>query len=520
MKTPDRLIYEHRDTVFTREAISFVIDLVKKFSPQIQNVLYARKQQQSLFDAGVLPNFLTQTKHIRDSEWKVAPIPADLLDRRVEITGPVERKMIINALNSGANVFMADFEDSNSPTWDNVIQGQINLMDAVRRTISFTNEAGKEYKLNAKTAVLMVRPRGWHLIEKHFEVDGKPAPASLFDFGFYFFHNAKELMAHGTAPYFYLPKIETHKEARLWNDVFKYAQKKLDIPVGTIRATVLIETITAAFEIDEILWELREHSSGANMGRYDYIFSFIKKFANNPNFILPDRSQITMDKAFLNAYCKLLIQTCNKRGIHAIGGMAAQIPIKNDPIANEKALEKVRIDKLREVKLGASGAWVAHPGLVSVVRDIFDQNMKGFNQINRQFDYVITQEQLLEVHQGTRTEDGLRYNIRICIIYLESWFRGVGCVPIYNLMEDLATANLSFAQIWQWLHNKVSVDGTILDLPRFQKIAAEELIQVEKEVGERFTTGKFQKAYNLFMEVSTSPFFVQFLTTVGYDLLE
>jgi malate synthase len=521
MNTSSKLIYEHRDTLFTREAVSFVIDLITQFSPRIQDLLEARRQRQQLFDAGLLPDFLPQTKHIRESEWKVAPIPVDLLDRRVEITGPVDRKMIINALNSGANVFMADFEDSNSPTFFNIVQGQINLMDAVRRTISFTNEAGKEYKLNDKTAVLMVRPRGWHLVEKHFQVDGKSAPAALFDFGFYFFHNAKELMARGTAPYFYLPKMESHKEARLWNDVFVYAQEKLNIPVGTVRATCLIETLPASFEIDEILWELKDHSAGANMGRWDYMFSFIKKFAKNPKFILPDRSQVTMDKAFLSAYCKLLVQTCHKRGAHAMGGMAAQIPIKNDPEANEAAMEKVRADKLREVLMGCDGTWSCHPALVSIVREVFDQHMPQPNQIEKVPDYVITQEQLLEVHQGSRTEVGLRHNIRVGIQYLESWLRGVGCVPIYNLMEDCATSEISRAQVWQWVHYQVMVDGAPLTLERFQNIVSEEMDQIVKEVGNiKYSTGEFQRARSLFMELSISNSFQDFLTIAAYDLLD
>jgi malate synthase len=506
--------------VETKEAVQFVVDLVRQFSPRVKSLLEARQKRQRLFDFGFVPSFLAQTKNIRESDWKVAPIPVELQDRRVEITGPVERKMIINALNSGANVFMADFEDSNSPTWENVIQGQINMMDAVRRTISFTNEAGKEYRLNEKTAVLMVRPRGWHLVEKHFQVDGKSVPASLFDFGFYFFHNAKELMARGSAPYFYLPKMEAHEEARLWNDVFVYAQEKLQVPVGTIRATCLIETITAAFEMDEILWELKDHSAGLNCGRWDYMFSFIKKFSENPKYILPDRAQVTMDKAFLDAYVRLLIQTCHRRGVHAMGGMAAQIPIKNDPEANEAAMTKVRADKLREVKAGHDGTWVAHPGLISLAREIFDLHMPQPNQIaDVQPDYVVTQEELLQVHQGTRTEVGLRHNIRIGIQYLEAWLRGVGCVPIYNLMEDAATAELSRAQVWQWLHHRATVDGEALSLERFEKIANEEMNQIEKEVGPKFVMGQFQKAYEIFIELSTSYFFKDFLTVAAYDLL-
>jgi len=514
------LMIESAEKVFSVEAIVFVSDLVRTFSIRVNGLLELRKMHQQLFDLGGLPHFLDKTKSIRESEWKVAPIPNDLQDRRVEITGPVERKMIINALNSGANVFMADFEDSCSPTWDNIVQGQVNLMDAVQHTISFTNEAGKEYKLNDKTAVLMVRPRGWHLVEKHFKVDGKAAPASLFDFGFYFFHNAKELIACGTAPYFYLPKMESHEEAQLWNDVFIYAQQQLNIPVGTIRATCLIETITAAFEMDEILWELKDHSAGLNMGRWDYIFSFIKKFAENPAFILPDRATITMDTAFLDAYCRLLVQTCHKRSIHAMGGMAAQIPIKNDSVANEAAMEKVRVDKLREVKLGCDGSWASHPGLVSIIKDIFDKYMPEPNQI-KQLDLqpIIREAHLLQPHQGARTEIGLRYNIRVGIIYLESWLRGIGCVPIYNLMDDMATCEVARSHIWQWLHHQVTVDGSQLTLSRFQQIAADELLKIEQDIGMKFVSGKFAEAYKLFIDVSISPQFKDFLTLPAYDLL-
>lgn len=513
---------EQAEQVCSTEAVTFITNLVKEFTPRVQEILQDRQVRQKQFDAGDLPNFLVETKNIRQSDWKVAPIPDDLLDRRVEITGPVERKMIINALNSGANVFMADLEDSCSPTWENIIQGQVNLMDAVRKTISFTNDAGKEYKLNNKTAVLMVRPRGWHMVEKHFTVDEKAVSASLFDFGLYFFHNARELINGGTAPYFYLPKMESHLEARLWNDVFVYAQQQLNIPVGTIRATCLIETICAAFEMDEILWELKDHSSGLNMGRWDYMFSFIKKFSKNPNFVLPDRAQVTMDKAFLDAYVRLLIDTCHKRGIHAMGGMSAQIPIKNDPIANEAAMAKVRTDKLREVVYGCDGAWVAHPGMVQLVREIFDRHMPRANQIidlRGQLTREITQSQLLQVHSGTRTEVGLRHNIRVGIQYLEAWLRGVGCVPIHNLMEDAATAELSRAQVWQWLHHQVEVDGKVLTTERFDTILAEELEQIEKEVGERFNIGNFSEAVGLFTILTVSPTFNDFLTLTAYDHL-
>ena len=374
--------------ILTPQATRFLTRLALEFEPRRNKLLKLRQVRQREIDAGALPGFLPETAHIRHTEWKVAPIPQDLLDRRVEITGPVDRKMIINALNSGANVFMADFEDSNSPTWANNLEGQANLRDAVARTISFLSPDGKSYDLNPRVATLLVRPRGWHLVEKHFLVDGKPISGSLFDFGLYFFHNANQLIANGTGPYFYLPKMESHLEARLWNDVFCFAQDELGIPRGTIRATVLIETILAAFEMDEILYELREHSSGLNCGRWDYIFSFIKKFRNRPDFVLPDRSVVTMEKHFLKSYVELLIQTCHRRGIHAMGGMAAQIPIKNDPIANEKALEKVRQDKLREVNAGHDGTWVAHPGLVPIAKEVFDARMKEANQIGRPHEQV------------------------------------------------------------------------------------------------------------------------------------
>jgi malate synthase len=493
--------------VLTDEAINFVVDLVEKFSPRVKSILGLRQLM-----AGKRPSFLAYSSYIRESDWTVAPLPADLLDRRVEITGPTDRKMIINALNSGANVFMADLEDSNSPTWENMMQGQINLMDAVRRTIIFTSEAGKLYQLNEKTAVLMVRPRGWHLVEKHFLVNDQPIPGALLDFGLYFFHNAKELMARGTAPYFYLPKMENHLEAKLWNDIFTYAQAKLGIPVGTIKATCLIETISAAFEMNEILWELKDHSAGLNCGRWDYIFSFIKRFAKDPNFILPDRSQLTMDKGFLNAYVRLLIQTCHRRNVHAMGGMAAQIPIKNDEMANKKALAKVASDKMREVQAGHDGTWVAHPGLVSLARDIFDHDMPASNQIQKIPSYVVTEADLLTVQEGTYTEEGLRHNIRVGVIYLESWLNGNGCVPIYNLMEDAATAELSRAQVWQGIYHQVIIGDKPLTKELFLQILDEEMNNIQK--GNRFL-----EARELFIKLSTAPEFEEFLTLIAYNNL-
>src|SRR6266436_3666929 len=447
--------------ILTPEARAFLSKLAARFEPRRQELLARRRTVQQDIDNGKLPDFLPETAGIRQRDWTVAPIPKDLCDRRVEITGPVDRKMIINALNSGANVFMADFEDSNSPTWNNNIEGQHNLRDAVRGTIRYESPEGKRYQVGPNPATLFVRPRGWHLDEKHFLVDGKPISASLFDFGLFFFHNAAALLSKGTGPYFYLPKMESHLEARLWNDVFCFAQDELGIPRGSIRATVLIETILAAFEMDEILYELREHSAGLNCGRWDYIFSFIKKFRNRPDFVLPDRSILTMDKHFLNSYVQLLIQTCHRRGIHAMGGMAAQIPIKNDPEANQSALEKVRQDKLREVRAGHDGTWVAHPGLVPIAKEIFDANMKGTNQVSRRRDGVhVTAKDLLAVTEGPITEEGLRWNIDVGLQYLESWLRGSGCVPIYNLMEDAATAEICRAQVWQWLrHGATLSDG-------------------------------------------------------------
>jgi malate synthase A len=509
---------DKHNRLFTDDAIEFIASLVERFAPRVKEILAARVVKQKAFDAGELPHFRKDTEWIRNSRYVANTIPLDLLDRRVEITGPTDRKMIINALNSGAKVFMADIEDSNSPTWDNVVQGQINLMDAVRKTITFKSSE-KEYKLNDKTAVLMVRPRGWHMVEKHFLADGQPIPAALMDFGLYFHHNIKELMSQGTSAYFYLPKIETMEEARLWDDVFYFAEKHAGIQVGTIRATVLVETITLAFEMDETIWALKDHIVGLNMGRYDYIFSYIKKFANRSDMILPDRSDITMDKAFLHAYCKLLVQTCHKRGIHAIGGMAAQIPVKNDKDANDLAMEKVRQDKMREVRLGASGAWCAHPALVSVVRQIFDWLMPQNNQIIRQFDYTITEAELLEPHKGNRTMNGLRYNIRVGVQYIESWLRGVGCVALYSLMDDLATFELGRSLTWSWLHHNVEVDGVPLTKETVLKTIDEEMLVIQSEVGDRFTTGKFQEAKDLFTKLTLSSKFEEFLTTVAYEQL-
>ena len=474
----------------------FLLSLERRFGERRRELLSARKGRKG-FD------FLPETASIRSADWKIAPVPAVLLDRRVEITGPTDAKMVINALNSGANVFMADCEDSLAPSWENVIGGQEALFKAVRRTLTFESPEGKQYKLNDKTALLFVRPRGWHLEEAHVKVDGRPMSGGLFDFGVFFFHNAKEQLARGAGPFFYLPKLESHLEARLWNEVFLFAQEALGVPRGSIKATVLIETLPAAFEMDEILSELREHSAGLNCGRWDYIFSFIKK---QPDVLLPDRSQLTMDKGFLRAYAQKLIQTCHRRGAHAMGGMAAQIPIKDDPAANELALGRVRADKEREAKDGHDGTWVAHPGLVPVAKAIFDAHVKGQNQLSvlRQ-DVNVTREDLLRVPEGTRTEDGLRHNVRVGVRYLEAWLRGQGCVPLFNLMEDAATAEISRAQVWQQVRHKV------ITVEKLDQVIAEELAGA--------TGGKFTEAKALFRSLSTADQFEEFLTLPAYQRL-
>ncbi len=510
------------EKILTDEALQFVADLVTRFRPRVKELLAARAEVQKRFDAGERPVFLDSTKEIRESDWTVAPLPQDLLDRRVEITGPVDRKMIINALNSGARVFMADLEDSNSPTWHNCIDGQINLFDAVRKEITFTNPVnGKFYELKDDPAVLMVRPRGWHLEEIHILVDDQPAPGGLVDFGLYFFHNAKALLERGSGPYFYLPKLENHKEARLWNDVFVHAQQELGIPNGTIKATVLIETITAAFEMDEILWELKDHSAGLNCGRWDYIFSFIKKFRNDANAVMPDRGEVGMTQPFMKAYTTRVIQICHRRNVHAMGGMAAQIPIKSDPAANEVALNKVRADKEREASDGHDGTWVAHPGLVQLATDIFDKYMPEANQLGKIPDAVVTEEDLLAVPTGKRTLEGLRHNIRVGVQYLEAWLRGVGCVPIYNLMEDAATAEISRTQVWQWLKHGAELDGEVLTKELFVKELECEMAGLRTAVGEdRFDNGQFKRAGEMFSTLCTQDEFVEFLTLPAYQVLD
>ena len=510
--------------ILSPPALRFLADLHREFEGARERLLAARAEQQERYDAGEVPDFRSDTKEIRDDPtWRVNAIPDDLQDRRVEITGPVDRKMIINALNCGANVYMADFEDANSPTWANNIEGQINLKDRWAGQLDFTDpETRKAYTLSDKPAVLIVRPRGWHLTEDHLTVDGEPISGALFDFGLYFFHNAQAQLAAGTRPYFYLPKLETLEEARLWNEVFVFAQERLGIPAGTIRATVLIETLPAAFQMEEILYELREHVAGLNAGRWDYIFSFIKKLAKHENYILPDRSQVVMGEAFLGAYAALLVKTCHSRGAFAMGGMAAQIPIKNDPAANEAAFAKVRADKEREVRDGYDGTWVAHPDLVPVAREVFDRMMPEKNQVSRVRAHVrVLRDDLLKIHDGTKTEEGFRLNIRVGVQYIEAWLRGRGAVPIYNLMEDAATAEISRAQIWQWIRYEAELDdGLIATAKFFERALQEEMERVKQEVGpENYAKGRFPEAIALFRDISLAPEFVEFLTIPAYRLI-
>ena len=512
--------------ILTPAALEFLAELHRRFDGERQRLLSARVERQKRFDRGELPDFLRETKHIRDDDtWNVAPIPADLNDRRVEITGPVDRKMIVNALNSGATHYMADFEDANSPTWANNVEGQINLKDRWAGKIDFTDTRSKKrYAVGPSPAVLIVRPRGWHLPEAHLTVDGKPIAGALFDFGLYFYHNAKAQLAQGTGPYFYLPKLESAREARLWNEVFLFAQEQLGIPPSTIKATVLIETLPAAFEMDEILWELRDHIAGMNAGRWDYIFSFIKTFAKSrePRFVLPDRSQVVMGEAFLGAYASLLVRTCHRRGAHAMGGMAAQIPIKNDTAANEAAFAKVRADKEREVREGYDGTWVAHPDLVPVAKDVFDRMMPQSNQVSRVRLHVhVLRDDLLKIHQGTKTEAGFRLNIRVGVQYIEAWLRGRGAVPIYNLMEDAATAEISRAQIWQWIKAGAELEGGVkATVAYFERALKEELQVVKRELGAaNYGRGRFPEASRLFRDLSLADDFVPFLTIPAYELI-
>jgi malate synthase len=513
----------HQTELLGRDALRFVARLEERFGARRRELLALRLQRQTRLDRGERPEFLSETARVRSSDWQVAPIPRDLLDRRVEITGPVERKLIINALSSGANVFMADFEDSNAPTWRNVVDGQVNLFDAVRRTIRYiAPETGKVYALGETCATLMVRPRGWHLEEKHATYEGRPISAALFDFGLFMFHNANELVARGSGPYFYLPKLESYLEARLWNDVFVFAQAELGLPRGTIRATVLIETILAAFEMDEILYELREHSAGLNCGRWDYIFSFIKKFRAHAQAVLPDRGTITMEQPFMRAYSRLLIQTCHRRGAHAMGGMAAQIPIKDDPARNAGALAKVRADKRREARDGHDGTWVAHPGLIAIAREEFDAVMLLPNQIaSAPSSYGITAYDLLSVPRGAITAAGLRANLDVGLRYVEAWLSGSGCVPIHDLMEDAATAEISRTQVWQWLrHGALLDDGRLVDAALVQATLDEVVAKLRAELTEeRWSKSRFPLAASELLRLITRTELADFLTSELYEHL-
>jgi malate synthase len=512
---------DEADRIVTPEALAFLELLARHFGPRRKALLSRRHEVQRSIRDGNLPDFLEGTKEIRERSWTVAPAPADLNDRRVEITGPVERKMMINALNSGARVFMADFEDALSPPWANVITGQVNCIRAVRRTLEYTSPEGKAYRLGDRLATLVVRPRGWHLEEKHVLFDQEPISASLFDFGLYFFHNARELLARGSGPYFYLPKLESHLEARLWNDVFDFAQDELGIPRGTIRATVLIETILAAFEMDEILYELREHAAGLNAGRWDYLFSMIKNFRDRPNFVLPDRSQLTMAVPFMRAYTELLVKTCHQRNAHAIGGMAAFIPSRRDPKINETALAKVREDKAREAAAGYDGAWVAHPDLVPVVDEVFRAGLAGRpNQKQRRRDDVeVRPEQLLDVRVpgGRVTEAGVRGNISVALQYLAAWLGGSGAVAINNLMEDAATAEIARSQLWQWIRHEATTDsGETVTLQRARQMLKEESDRLLAEGADR---ARLESAVELLDGLISAKEFPEFLTLAAYEKL-
>jgi malate synthase len=509
--------------VLTPQALAFLAELHRRFNARRLELLSLRQTRQARFDAGEKPDFLPETAGVRAGDWKVAPIPADLQDRRVEITGPVDRKMIINALNSGAKVFMADFEDASSPTWANMLDGQVNLKDRWNGDLGFTDGVtGKSYALKDKVAALIVRPRGWHLPEAHAVVDGQEMSGSLFDFGLYFFHNAKAQVAAGSGPYFYLPKMESHLEARLWNEVFLYAQEALGLPSGTVKVTVLIETLPAAFEMDEIIYELREHMAGLNCGRWDYIFSFIKRMKAQPDMLTPDRGVMTMGQAFLNAYSLQLIKTCHRRGAFAMGGMAAQIPVKGDEAANQAAFAKVRADKEREAANGHDGTWVAHPDLVPVAMEVFDRLMPTPNQLGKlREDVAVTRQDLLTVHQGERTEHGLRENIRVGVQYIEAWLRGRGAVPLYNLMEDAATAEISRAQIWQWIRHGADLsDGRVVTPALFRELLEEEMAALREALPEgAFDGGRFAEAIDIFTEMSLSDSFEEFLTLPAYRVL-
>ncbi|MDI3318002.1 MAG: malate synthase A [Bacillota bacterium] len=510
--------------IATPEALAFVARLEREFGARRLELLERRRERQAAFDRGAVPGFLEETRSVRESDWVVAPIPADLQDRRVEITGPAsDRKMVVNAFNSGASTYMADFEDANSPTWENVLQGQINVRDAVRRQIDFVSEEGKRYRLNDRVATLLVRPRGWHLPEKHIRVDGRSASGALVDFGLFFFHNARELLERGSGPYLYLPKLESHLEARLWNDVFTWAERQLGLPHGVTKATVLIETLPAAFEMDEILWELRDHSAGLNCGRWDYIFSTIKTLHAHEEWILPDRAQVTMTVPFMRAYTQLAIRTCHRRNVHCIGGMAAQIPVRDDPEANERAFALVREDKEREAGDGHDGTWVAHPGLVPVAREVFDRRMPGPNQIDRKREDVrVTAEELLRVPEGTITEAGVRNNLSVAVQYIAAWLGGRGAVPIFHLMEDAATAEIARTQLWQWLHHPRGVldDGRRVTAELLEKLLDEEMAKIRAEVGEeRSAGGDYEEARQILRQLTFQEELPGFFTLAMYERL-
>jgi malate synthase len=511
---------ERARNILTPQALQFLAGMHVAFNARRKDLLATRVARQALFNAGQTPHFLKETAHIRAADWKVAPIPADLLDRRVEITGPIDRKMIVNALNSGASVYMADFEDATTPTWANIIDGQVNLRDRWADRLDFTDaKNGKSYKLNPDPAVLLVRPRGWHLPEAHLVIDGEELSASLVDFGLYLFHNARAILAHGTGPYFYLPKIESHLEARLWDDVFGHAEEKLGLARGTIKATVLIETLPAAFEMDEILYEMRDHIVGLNCGRWDYIFSTIKCLARQARFLTPDRKDMVMGKAFLRAYSQKLIQTCHRRGAFALGGMAAQIPVKGDAAANETAFARVRADKEREAGDGHDGTWVAHPDLVPVAKEVFDRLMRQENQLaNLREDVDIGEAQMLEIHDGARTEAGLRENIRVGVQYIEAWLGGRGAVPLYNLMEDAATAEISRAQIWQWIQHRAKLDdGRPVTAELFKALLSDEMDKLRTVLTPVvYDRGRFADAIRLFSEMTLASQFAEFLTLPAY----
>ncbi|MEO8235918.1 MAG: malate synthase A [Flavobacterium sp.] len=513
---------DKHEQVLTPDALLFLEQLHQEFNYKRKKLLEKREIQQAIFDNGEYPIFPLETKNIRESNWTASPIPKDLLDRRVEITGPVDRKMVINALNSGAKTFMADFEDSCSPTWSNLMEGQKNLIDAVNKTISL-EQNGKKYQLNNEIATLLVRPRGLHLEEKNLQLNGENLSASLVDFGLYFFHNIQNLLKQNSSCYFYLPKLEHYEEARWWNEVFEFSQNYFKISIGTIKATVLIETITASFQLDEIIYELRNHIVGLNCGRWDYIFSFIKKLKNKPNFLVPDRDQVAMTSPFMSAYSLRVIQICHKRNILAIGGMAAQIPIKNNELENNLAFEKVKADKEREVKNGHDGTWVAHPGLIPIAMKVFNENMLTQNQMHiKRSEISISEEQLLELPVGNVTEKGVRKNINVAILYLESWLTGNGAAAIYNLMEDAATAEISRVQLWHWLNKKVVLEnGNTCTKELYEKYVIEELEAIKTMVGtDLFLAGKFQFASELLLEMVLNEKLEEFLTLRTYQYLD